>query len=118
MDKKSLDKMGDIVQGIPVYGVFPGDPAERAGLKVGDYIIECNGVRTPTAFEYLDAVKLDQDNVRTVKVWRNGAELDLSWEIRKQEEEPDQEALAKRLVAQGLDKFLLSDQDENKHGNN
>jgi len=117
MDKKSMDKMGDIVQGIPVYGVFPGDPADQAGLRAGDYIIECNGVRTPTVYEYLGAVKLDQDNVRTVKAWRNGVELDLSWKIRKRDEEPNEEAIAKWMIAHGLDKFLLSSQDDDNSKN-
>ena len=63
--------------------------AEKAGLQVGDIIIEFNGVKTETHPELLSALKKTQagDTVE-MKVYRAGAELDLTVTL---DEKPRQE---------------------------
>lgn len=40
---------GVVDGGVRVVGVNPGCPAEAAGLKAGDFVLSCGGVKTPSA---------------------------------------------------------------------
>lgn len=82
MDKKTVDEMGEIVKGVPVYVSFKGQPAFNAGIRQGDIIIAVNGMKTPTADEYIEAAKLD-DEKRIIQVWRNGQELTFELSLKK-----------------------------------
>jgi peptidase M28-like protein/WD40 repeat protein/PDZ domain-containing protein len=67
------------VQGVKLSGVRAGGPADKAGLKGGDVIIEFAGTKITSIYDYtyaLDAVKIGQP-VKAV-VLRNGERLTLT----------------------------------------
>jgi len=67
------------VQGVKLSGVRAGGPADKAGLKGGDIIVEFGGTRVANIYDYtyaLDAVKIGQPV--TVIVVRDGNRLNIS----------------------------------------
>jgi Tol biopolymer transport system component len=67
------------VQGVKLSGVRAGGPADKAGLKGGDIIVEFGGTRVANIYDYtyaLDAVKIGQPV--TVIVVRNGERVSVS----------------------------------------
>lgn len=111
MDKKTVDRMGEIVQGVPVYVSFKGQPAFNAGIRQGDIIIAVNGMKTPTADEYIEAAKLDTDEKRVIQVWRNGEELTFELVLKKRGQPSAQEILG-MMAEEGADEFLLGKEKE------
>lgn len=77
VDENSAKALGlDQVRGALVSSVTPGDPAEKAGLKAGDVIINVDGVEiensgdlTRKIGDLLPGVKIN------LSVWRNGKTL-------------------------------------------
>lgn len=67
------------VQGVKLSGVRAGGPADKAGLKGGDVIVEFGGTRIANIYDYtyaLDAVKIGQPV--TIVVVRDGQRLTIS----------------------------------------
>jgi len=67
------------VQGVKLSGVRAGGPADKAGLKGGDIIVEFGGTKIANVYDYtyaLDAVKIGQP--LTVVVLRNGERVSLT----------------------------------------
>jgi S1-C subfamily serine protease len=67
------------VQGVKLSGVRGGSPAEKAGLKGGDIIVEFGGQKVANIYDYtyaLDAVKIGRPI--QVVVIRNGQRLTIS----------------------------------------
>lgn len=50
-----LEHLAKILQGIPVWEVFPDSAAALAGVRFGDIILRVNGVATPTFKKFLAA---------------------------------------------------------------
>ncbi len=77
-----------------VEAINEGSCAQKAGMEVGDIIIEFNGVKTETHPELLSALKKVQagDTVE-VKIFRAGAEMSLTLTLdeRPRQEEIDQQ---------------------------
>jgi hypothetical protein len=74
------------VQGVKISGVRAGSPAEKAGLKGGDVIVEFAGQKIVNIYDYtyaLDAAKIGQS--LKVAILRDGkrVELDVTPETRK-----------------------------------
>lgn len=71
-------KRNNLVEGIYVYQVFSGSPADQAGLSRGDIIVEFDGQQVTTKQELNDAKnqKSIGDKVK-VKVYRGGNYQDL-----------------------------------------
>jgi hypothetical protein len=63
-------------KGVRLTGVSPGSPAERAGLRAGDVIVEFGGMPVGDLYQFTDALRARQpgDTVRVV-VQRNGEPL-------------------------------------------
>nr|AAI53646.1 LOC100003308 protein [Danio rerio] len=62
----------DVSHGVLIHRVIVGSPANRAGMKPGDVIIEINGVKVNTSEEIYNAVRTSESlNV----VVRRGADL-------------------------------------------
>nr|XP_017208437.1 serine protease HTRA2, mitochondrial-like [Danio rerio] len=62
----------DVSHGVLIHRVIVGSPANRAGMKPGDVIIEINGVKVNTSEEIYNAVRTSESlNV----VVRRGAGL-------------------------------------------
>jgi hypothetical protein len=67
------------VQGVKLSGVRAGGPADKAGLKGGDIIVEFGGTKITSIYDYtysLDAVKIGQP-VKVI-VLRNGERVSLT----------------------------------------
>ena len=55
-------------------------PAKAAGLKVGDLILQCNGVDVESTEHFQDLVRLDEDGVVDLQVRRGGQAIRLTAE--------------------------------------
>ena len=66
-------KRNNLVEGIYVYQIFSGSPADQAGLSRGDIIVEFDGQQVTTKQELNDAKnqKSIGDKVK-LKVYRGG----------------------------------------------
>jgi hypothetical protein len=62
--------------GVRLTGVSPGSPAEQAGLRAGDVIVEFGGLRVADLYQFTDALQAHApgDTVRVV-IRRNGEQL-------------------------------------------
>ncbi|MBW2147520.1 MAG: DegQ family serine endoprotease [Deltaproteobacteria bacterium] len=75
-------------RGALVSEVFPDEPAEKAGIKRGDIILELNGKQIKNVKELLNiAASLPVGRKIEIKVWREGETLDLNLIVGKRPEE-------------------------------
>ena len=66
------------VEGLRLSGVIGGGPADHAGIKAGDVVVEFAGQKIANIYDYtyaLDAVKIDQ--VNKIVVVRDGKRVEL-----------------------------------------
>lgn len=69
-------------KGVKVDGTSPGRPADKAGIKQGDIIIQLGEYPTLTMEDYMQALsKFSKGQKTTVKVKRNDKELELNIEL-------------------------------------
>jgi serine protease Do len=68
------------IPGMPVWGVVPGCPAHRAGVRVGDIVITVDGKATPDVRSYWEACK-DRGRVTKIEVYRAGRILTFDLEL-------------------------------------
>lgn len=82
-------KLKDI-NGAIVAEVFAGDPADRAGLKAGDIIVEVNGKKIKDTHELLMMIASFRvgENVR-VKVLRDGQEKSFNVVVGERRDQPE-----------------------------
>jgi len=74
-------------KGVLVSEVFPGDPADKAGIKAKDIILEVNGQKVESSRELTRIVAGFQvDEVVGIKVFRNGNEKNFNVKIAKRQE--------------------------------
>lgn len=75
-DLAHIERVAELLGGIPVWEVFPRSEAERAGVRFGDIILSVNGTATPTFQAFLDA---GADHLQELEfdVFRNGKRLRL-----------------------------------------
>jgi Do/DeqQ family serine protease len=80
-----LDRPG----GVLIRNIYPGGPADLAGLKIGDAILKINGreVPDPETLRYRIATGRVGDNA-TIEVWRNGAITKLTLQLKPAPEIP------------------------------
>jgi C-terminal processing protease CtpA/Prc len=67
------------VKGVRLSGVAKGGPAEQAGLRAGDVIVELAGRKIENIYDYtyaIDALKIGQET--PIAVVRSGARLDFT----------------------------------------
>jgi len=71
-------RVKDVPGGAEVGGVRPGSPAEQAGVRVGDVVIEMNGKPIGSAAELETALaSLTPEGTVAVQVRRNGKQVRL-----------------------------------------
>ena len=73
MKTSDLHAIAATLGGLPLLGCLRGSPAERAGLRYGDVVLEVNGHRTPDWVAYIDAIH-ERKPVMTVRFFRDGTE--------------------------------------------
>jgi len=70
--------------GVLVAGVIPGDPADKAGIKPNDIIIDINGQKVMTGHELTAlTAKLSAGDKATLKVLRDGKPMSFDVEVGK-----------------------------------
>ena len=75
-------------KGVLVIEVFPGDPADIAGIKPKDIILSVNGKNVGTTRELTSLIaNIDVGETANVKVWQNGKTKTLKVKIVKRDEE-------------------------------
>jgi hypothetical protein len=71
-------------QGVRLGGTQPDGPAERAGLRTGDVVIQAGGVPIAVLKDLSDVLKLKQPGDKlTVKFLRNGNETNVNVELKE-----------------------------------
>ena len=75
--------------GIIINNIYPGGPADRAGMEVGDVVVSLDQkeVETPAALRFRIAILKPGDDV-DLKVWRNGRFIKLKLPIEIAPEKP------------------------------
>ncbi len=72
------------ITGVMVAGVIADTPAEKAGLKVGDIIVEFAGKEMKTPFDLLtQIIRSNCGEIIKAKVYRNGGYLDFDLELEQ-----------------------------------
>lgn len=95
LDEAQADELQiDVQQGALLVGddaagrfaVIPGGPAEKAGLKVKDVILEVDGKKIGPDYSLQRAIQDKQpgDQVK-LKIWRSGEEIDVELELGREE---------------------------------
>lgn len=100
-DVRKLEELAATLQGIPILGVLPGSPADVAGVRFGDVLLEVNGRRVRSWRDYVDATAAPREGMDAV-VFRGGAAVSLALATRRSAEPPDYLAIAIDMAAHGL----------------
>jgi len=78
-DLAQIERLAQVLGGIPVWAVAPGSSARNAGVLFGDIILSVNGVPTPTFKAFLQAGRAHLTSLE-FKVFRNGKVLVLRYD--------------------------------------
>ncbi len=78
--------------GVLINDVYPGGPADRAGVEVGDVILSVSGheLNDPQALRFRIATLVIGEKA-DLAVWRRGREVDLALDVTPPPEEPPRE---------------------------
>jgi serine protease Do len=84
------------VEGVMVQEVLKDSPAEKAGIEIGDVILQLNGTSVKTANELQSIIASHRsgDEVK-LTIWRDGKKLNKSVKLKKRDEEESVTASAK-----------------------
>jgi regulator of sigma E protease len=81
-----------------VSGVEPLSPASRAGLRRGDVILEADGRPLSAFAELRETVLASEDRTIPLRVWRDGAEIDLEITPIERDIEDGEGSFEKRVM--------------------
>jgi serine protease Do len=84
------------VEGVMVQEVLKDSPAEKAGIEIGDVILQLDGnsVKTANELQSIIASHRSGDEVK-LTIWRDGKKLNKSVKLKKRDEEETVTASAK-----------------------
>jgi S1-C subfamily serine protease len=74
-----IERLAEVLGGIPVWGVAPGSSARQAGVRFADIILSVNGVPTPTFEDFLRAGRAHLMHLE-FKVFRDGRVIKLHYD--------------------------------------
>lgn len=80
MTKEELLELAAAMNGLGILGCLPGSPADLAGLRYGDVVLEVNGVATSSWAAYLQATQREA-RVMRVRYFRGGTETSVELEL-------------------------------------
>ncbi|MBX7115451.1 MAG: PDZ domain-containing protein [Myxococcaceae bacterium] len=101
MKKDDLTNLAEALGGLCLLGTMPGSPADRAGLRYGDIVLEVNDKRTSTWEEYAEAVS-KLSGTMSVRFFRDGAEHLVNLALPKVRQAIDSAALLLAVSSQVL----------------
>ena len=78
-DLAQIERLAQVLGGIPVWAVAPGSSARNAGVLFGDIILSVNGVPTPTFQDFLRAGRKHLQHLE-FKVFRSGKVIVLTYD--------------------------------------
>lgn len=78
----NLEKVAEVLQGLPVLGCLREGTAAEAGVRFGDILITVNGVPTPTVGDFVRARALRADGYQ-IELFRDGETVHLYVPFRK-----------------------------------
>ncbi len=77
-----------VKQGVLVWEVAPGTPAEHAGLKAGDVVVKVNGTPVTNPREIAGLVRMGAKKMIVFTVVRNKKEMTLNVEVSENRQSP------------------------------
>lgn len=110
-DVRALESLAAALEGIAILGVLPGSPADEAGVRFGDVLMEVNGRRVRSWREYIAATAEARDGMDAVVV-RGGAPLALTLATKRTNAPPDYFSLVMEMAAHRLGGARLEPGDE------
>lgn len=104
MTKEELMHLASAMNGLCILGCLPGSPADLAGLRYGDVVLEVNGVLTPDWAAYLRAVNTPS-RVMSVRYFRSGEERCVQLELPTERHTVPQSELLANVATRVLSKL-------------
>jgi S1-C subfamily serine protease len=101
MQKEELDQLAQAMGGVSILGCLPGSPADLAGLRYGDILLEVNGQRTPDLAAYIAATR-DRSAIMAIRVFRGGQEQLLNLDIPERTTPPNPMELLSAVLRAGV----------------
>jgi S1-C subfamily serine protease len=77
VDRTELTKLAEALGGLPVLACRPGSPADQAGVRYGDIVLQVNGVATPDWAAFIEGRSRNNHRMQ-IRVFRDGSEHELS----------------------------------------
>ncbi len=71
----SIPEFGEPTDGVPLSGVRPGSPAEKAGVRAGDVIVEFDGVRVQNLTDFTEVLRSKAPGDEVEVAVRRGREV-------------------------------------------
>ncbi|MDY6429464.1 MAG: PDZ domain-containing protein, partial [Synergistales bacterium] len=91
--------------GAMVNDVFKGDPADKAGIKRGDVIVELNGVKVKDANDFVQKVRtLAPETIAKIRVVRKGKSIDFNVKLAERANSADGRPTSSSSKSQGDEK--------------
>lgn len=115
MSREDLERLAEAMNGLAILGCLPGSPADLAGLRYGDVVLEVNGVTTSSWSAYAHAVS-ERPRVMRVRYFRGGAEHLVELTMPERGETPNPavllSAVAEHVLSRVEQAALVVDADE------
>jgi S1-C subfamily serine protease len=108
-DHTTVHELADRLGGVAVLGCLPGSPAERAGFRYGDIVLEIGGRSTPDMDAYFEAFRQAPEDPVCVRIFRDRGELELRID-RRTWQPPSPKEAAGQAAARGA--FVPPDEED------
>lgn len=105
LSRPELDKLAEALGGLCLLACLPGSPADRAGLRYGDIVVEVNGTATPNWVAYVNAVRAGGASMQ-LAYYRDGARHLVQLEMPERRDHISQEELLAAVSSKVLPQQL------------